>query len=317
LLIKIEGKTMLSENFCQVVSNNRIDMNRSSVSKQSTTKVPINQIQLPFKQPRRYFDPHKLTLLIQSVRQHGILEPVIVRLVDNGKYELVAGERRIKAAREAGLVEVPIVLYELDDKQALEVSLMENLQREDLNPVEETEAVLDLLALSLEIDTKEVVSILHQICNAKQRGQKLNQNVLIQLEKMESLLAKIGKFNAGTFRSSRLPLLKLPQDILTVLRRGEIEYTKAQAIAQVKSEQLRTELLQLAMAENLSLSAIKNRVKELKSRSPSQGENVVVERFSEIGKLLRQKKFVINLHDRERITKMLDELEKLIAEAGN
>ena len=305
---------MLSENYSQVASNNRLNINHSSVPKQSTTTLPINQIQLPVKQARRYFDPDKLTLLIQSVRQHGILEPVIVRRLDDGQYELVAGERRIKAAREAGLVEVPIVLHELDDQQALQVALMENLQRQDLNPVEETEAVLDLLALSLEIDTKEVVSILHQMFNAKQRGQELNQNVLIQLEKIESVLSKIGKFNAGTFRSSRLPLLNLPQDILSVLRRGEIEYTKAQAIAQVKSEQLRTELLQLAIAENLSLSEIKNRVKELKSQSESQPENIVIERVNEIRNLLCKKKFVINLHKKERITKMLDELEKLIVE---
>lgn len=167
---------MLSDNSSQVASNNRIDINYSSVPKHFITTVPIDQIQLPFKQPRRYFDPHKLAQLVESVKQHGILEPIIVRLIDNEKYELVAGERRIKAAREAGLVEVPIVLHELDDMQALQVALMENLQREDLNPVEETEAILDLLALSLDIDTKEVVSILHQIFNAKQRGKQLNQN---------------------------------------------------------------------------------------------------------------------------------------------
>jgi ParB family chromosome partitioning protein len=305
---------MLSENLSQVASLNRIDINHTSLFIQYPITVPIDQIQLPRKQPRRYFDTNKLDLLIESVKLHGILEPIIVRLLDDGKYELVAGERRIRAAHEAGLVEIPIVLHELDDTQALQVALMENLQREDLNPVEETKAVLELLALSLEIDTKEVVSILHQSFNAKQRGQELNPNVQIQLNKIESLLSQIGKFNAGTFRSTRLPLLNLPHDILSVLQRGEIEYTKAQAIAQIKSQQLRTELIELAIAKNLSLSEIRNKVKELKSQSESQPENIVIERFSEISNLLRRKKSLINLHNKERITKILDELEKLIAE---
>jgi ParB family chromosome partitioning protein len=308
---------MLTEKFCQVTSNNRMDFNYSSFPKQCATTMPIDKIQLPLKRSRRYFDHNKLAQLIQSVKEHGILEPVIVRLLDDGKYELVTGERRIRAAREAGLFEVPIVLCELDDKQALQIALIENLQREDLNLLEETEAVLELLALSLEIDTSKIVSILYQIFNAKQRGQELNQNVVIQFEKIESILSKIGKFNAGTFRSSRLPLLNLPNNILSALRRGEIEYTKAQAIARVKSEQLRSELLDIAIAENLSLSNIKKKVKELKLESKTKPENIVIERFSEINKLLRRKKFLINIQNKEQITKILDELEKLIAEKEN
>ena len=304
---------MLSEKFSPVLRNSSMDFNYTSFPKQCTT-VPIDKIQLPLKQIRRYFDPNKLAQLIQSIKKHGILEPVIVRLVNDGEYELVTGERRIRAAREAGLFEVPIVLHELDDKEVMQVALIENLQREDLNPVEETEAVLELLALSLEIDTSKVISIFHQAFNAKQRGQELNQNVLIQLEQIESVLSKLGKFNAGTFRSSRLPLLNLPNDILSALRRGDIEYTKAQAIAQVKSEELRSELLNIAIAENLSLSNIKKKVKELKLESKSKPDDVVIERFSQINKLLRKKKFVINNHNQERITKILDELENLITE---
>jgi ParB family transcriptional regulator, chromosome partitioning protein len=188
---------MIAERFTPVVSNNRIDVGHISFPKQCTT-VATHTIQLPLKQTRCYFDPNKFAQLVQSVKEHGILEPLIVRLLDDGEYELVAGKRRLRAAREAGLVEVPVVLRELDDKQALEVALMENLQREDLNPLEETEVVLELLALSLEIDASKVVSILHQVFNAKQRGQELNQNVLIQLEKIEAVLSKIGKFNVGT-----------------------------------------------------------------------------------------------------------------------
>ncbi len=294
---------------------NTVDAYLSSTPNQSPTVVPIDKIRLPLKQPRRYFDPQKLAQLVQSVKEHGILEPVLVRPLHDGEYELVAGERRLRAAREVGLLEVPIVSHELDDKQALQVALMENLQREDLNPVEETEAVLDLLALSLAIDTSEVVSILHQSFNAKQRSIELNQNVLIQLEQIESLLSQIGRFNAGTFRSSRLPLLNLPNDILIALQRGEIEYTKAQAIARVKSEQQRSELLKTAIAENLPLSEIKTRVKELKSEVETKPEKVLLERFVEISKRLQKKTISSDLQKRERISKLLDELEKLTEES--
>ncbi|MBD2255296.1 ParB/RepB/Spo0J family partition protein [Nostoc parmelioides] len=294
---------------------NTVDAYLSSSSTSSSTTAPIEKIRLPLKQPRRYFDPEKLAQLVQSVREHGILEPVLVRPLHDGEYELVAGERRLRAAREVGLGEIPIVSHDLDDKQALQVALMENLQREDLNPVEETEAVLEILSLSLEIEPSEVVSILHQSFNAKQRGIELNQNVLIQLEQIETVLSQIGRFNAGTFRSSRLPLLNLPEDILSVLRQGEIEYTKAQVIARVKSEQQRSELLKIAIAENLSLSEIKTKIKELTPETETTPDKVVAERLAKISKRLQKNKGVSVQKNRTRILKLLDELEKLTSES--
>lgn len=285
----------------------------SSPLEQPISTTPIDKIQLPAKQPRRYFDPEKLSQLVQSVKEHGILEPLLVRPTEDGCYELIAGERRLRAARELGLTEVPIVSRVLNDKQALQVALMENLQREDLNPLEETEAVLELLAVALEIDKSEIVSVLHQSYNAKQRGQNLNQNVLIQVEKIESLLLEIGRFNAGTFRSSRLPLLNLPNDVLSVLRNGKIEYTKAQTIGRVKDEEQRAELLKLAISKNLSLNDIKAKIKDLKPESEPDPERVLVSRLSEISKRLQKNKAWNDLKKKDRITKLLDELDKLTA----
>ncbi|MBD2594073.1 ParB/RepB/Spo0J family partition protein [Nostoc spongiaeforme FACHB-130] len=305
----------LSDQFRWTKSTRKLDINCSILPAQCPITVGIDLIELSLKQPRRYFDPKKLAQLVESVKEHGILEPVLVRPLAHGKYELIAGERRIRAARTVGLVEVPIISLELDDQQALQIALMENLQRQDLNPVEETEAILELLSLSLGIDSNKVISLLHSAFNAKQRNQQLNQNVLIQLEQMELLLSQIGKFNADSFRASRLPLLKLPEDILSSLRQGEIEYTKAQAIARVKSEQQRTELLKIAIAENLSLSKIKTRVKALKFPSEAQAKNTLTQRFNDINKLLHQKQASIKSQHQERITKLLDELEKLISES--
>lgn len=283
-------------------------------NEQPTASVQTDKIQLPQKQPRRYFDAEKLAQLVQSVKEFGILEPLLVRPLANGEYELIAGERRLRAAREAGLEEVPIVSRELDDKQALQVALMENLQREDLNPVEETEAVLDLLAIALDADRSDVVSILHQSYNAKQRGQELNQNVLIQLEKIESLLSEVGRFNAGTFRSSRLPLLNLPADVLSALRDGKIEYTKAQAIARVKDEEQRSKLLKQAISKNLPLSEIKAKILELKPESEPTPAKLVAQRLSEISKRLQKDEAWGDRKKRDRITKLLDELERLTKE---
>ncbi|MBD3885937.1 ParB/RepB/Spo0J family partition protein [Phormidium tenue FACHB-886] len=275
--------------------------------------ISIESIHLPAKQPRRYFDPEKLAQLVQSIKEHGILEPLLVRPVEDRGYELVAGERRLRAAREVGLEKVPIVVRELDERQALQVALMENLQREDLNPVEETEAILDLLSLALELDRSEIASILHQVYNAKQRGQELNQNVLIQHEQIESLLSEVGRFNAGTFRSSRLPLLNLPDDVLSALRDGKLEYTKGQAIARVSDEKQRVDLLKQAISKNLPLSEIKAKVKGLKPQIELTPEKVLAQRWAEIGKRLQKGKPLGDRRKQERIAKLLDELDKLTA----
>ncbi|MEC4813492.1 MAG: ParB/RepB/Spo0J family partition protein [Scytonema sp. PMC 1069.18] len=306
---------MILQKSSQAVSKNRVDTSYSRFSVQCTTTVAIDLIESSLQEIRRYFNPQKLDQLIKSIKEHGILEPVLVRPLHDGRYQLVAGERRIRAARAVGLVEIPVVMLEIDDKQALQIAIIENLQREELNPVEETEAILELLSLSLGIDANEVISLLYHSFNAKQRGKSLNQNVLIQIKKIESLLSQLGKFNISSFRASRLPLLKLPDDILSVLRRGEIEYTKAQAIARLKLEQQRTELLNIAILENLSLSEIKARVKVLISESQPQLKHNLTQRFKGINKLLRHKDSLINTSTREKITKLLDELEQLISKS--
>ncbi len=102
-------------------------------------RVPLDQIVPSPLQPRKHFVPEQLTELMESIREHGIIQPLIVRRVD-GKLELIAGERRFRASRELGLKEVPVIVREASDKDVLEMALIENLQREDLNPIEEARA---------------------------------------------------------------------------------------------------------------------------------------------------------------------------------
>jgi ParB family transcriptional regulator, chromosome partitioning protein len=232
---------------------------------EDSTCLSLDKISFPESQPRRYFDPQKLEQLKNSIKEHGILEPLLVRPLENGFYELVAGERRYRAAKEAGLEEVPVVIRELDDKKAYQLALVENLQREDLNPIEETEGILELLSLELDAPKKEVISLIDQALNAKKRELELTENVFSQFEKIESVLATTSKLTVESFRTARLPLLNLPEEILEVLRQGKIEYTKARAIARIKDDKQRKSLLKIAIDQDLSLSQIKEKIAKLKT----------------------------------------------------
>ena len=289
-------------------------LNRDEAPAENSQTVAISQIQLPKSQPRRYFDEEKLAQLVQSVKAHGVLERLLVRPIDgaDSKYELVAGERRLRAAKAAGLEVVPVSTRSFTDQEALQVALMENLQREDLNPVEETEAIMDLLALTLDMPRDEVAALFYQAHNAKHRGQELRQNVLSQLEQIESLLTNLGRFNIDSFRASRLPLLKLPMDVLEVLRQGKLEYTKAQAIARIKDDQQRSTLLSRAVKESLPVSVIKSEVKALKEKPEGKTEQTVYDRYQSLGQRLKKSAVWEDRKKRDRLAKLLNDIEKLL-----
>ena len=107
--------------------------------------LPLSQIESCRNQPRKSFDPEKLEELAESIRQHGVIQPLTVRKLSSGYYQIIAGERRWRAARMAGLTEVPAVVIEADDQKAAELALVENLQREDLNPMEEAAGFRSLI----------------------------------------------------------------------------------------------------------------------------------------------------------------------------
>ncbi len=160
------------------------------------TTVKLEDIVLPQHQPRRYFDPQALKELVESVKQHGILQPLLVRPLGGGKYELVAGERRLRAGQEALLEVAPVVVRELSNDQAFQLALIENLQREDLNPVEETEGILHLLAIRLQCDVEAVKSLLYRMKNAHSKEEqqptealdKSRRNVLLKANQRNLLI---------------------------------------------------------------------------------------------------------------------------------
>lgn len=278
-------------------------------------------------QPRRYFDPDKLSQLVQSVKQHGILEPLLVRPMPKNQYELVAGERRYRAAIALNLEQVPVVIKQLSEREVLQLTLIENLQREDLNPVEETEGILQLLSLHLDLTELESRQLLYQMKNAleKNKGQDSQQiaqkssardNVIpnsdAQAEQIiQSVFTQLGQ-NWYSFTCNRLPLLNLPEDLLEALRQGKIEYTKAKVIARIKDEDVRTQLLEQAIANSLSLSQIRSLVKV--EQLPKQ-QSELRTRFDTIYKQAKKAKKLWNdAKKQKQLESLLVKLEKLINE---
>ena len=121
------------------------DSSREEEKPQGVLELPIAKVEPRDNQPRTVFDEEALSELAESIREYGVIQPVTVRKLDSGYYQLIAGERRWRAARIAGLSEVPAIVIEADDRKMTELSLIENLQREDLDPIEEAEGYKTLM----------------------------------------------------------------------------------------------------------------------------------------------------------------------------
>jgi ParB family transcriptional regulator, chromosome partitioning protein len=278
-------------------------------------------------QPRRYFDRQGLEELTSSIRQLGILQPLVVRPIsETDRYELIAGERRLRCAIAIELPTVPVVIKDLTDEQAYLLALHENIHREDLNPVDETEYVLGILAWQLNRDVDAVKSLLHHLYNAA-RG-KVTYNVIGNEEDpitdnvigneqtiIERSIGQIGKgMTWQSFVINRLPLLNLPPDILNVIRQGKIEYTKAKAIARVKDDATRTEVLQTAIEEEWSLKQIRDwilanlpQTNESTTLSPQQEVSAVL-------KKIKERKVWENPQQWKKVKSLLDRLNATLEE---
>jgi len=282
------------------------------------TRVLLSEIAVPELQVRRYFNPAKMEQLIVSVKKHGIVSPLLLRLAPADryppqfKYELVAGERRYRAGIAANVIEAPCVIREMDDADALELSAIENLQREDLNPFEETEATLQVLSVRLGLSSEEVVGLLYQMAN--ERKGNANHNVVVsdQGRRVETTFQELGRLAWDSFVSHRLPLLKLPDEVKAALQDGKIEYTKANAIASVKDDALRGELLETAIGGEWSLSQIKEQVKEMKPAKRKEERSTVKGRFDQAYKRLKQAKAWDDPQKAKKLEKLIVQIEDLL-----
>jgi len=206
----------------------------------STSTLPINEIIPNKEQPRKTFDEAALNELADSIAQHGVLQPLLVRPLTTGGYQLVAGERRWRASRIAGLKEVPVIVKELSDTEAMQLAIIENLQREDLNPIEEAEGLQALI----------------DKCGFNQ----------------EEVAASVGKSRPAI--TNALRLLKLPEEVRDMTRNGEISAGHARALLALDSpalmleiaEQIVSRKLTVREVEKLASKPAKTRAKTAKKR---------------------------------------------------
>ena len=196
-----------------------------------STLLPIARIEPNPSQPRRVFDEDALQALADSIRENGVIQPIAVRSLRPGdeRYQIVAGERRWRAARLAGLTEVPVVILELDDAHAAQAALVENLQREDLNPLEEAQAYAEL-------------------------GQRFSMT-------QQQIAQRVGKSRSAV--ANALRLLELPPTLLPLVETGVITPGHARAILSCACEQDRQTLADLIVARSLSVRAAESAAKAL------------------------------------------------------
>ena len=157
--------------------------------------LPISQVESCSSQPRKHFDPESLQELADSITEHGIIQPLTVRRLASGYYQIIAGERRWRAARLAGLTEVPVIVMEADDRKAAELAMIENLQREDLNPMEEA-AGFQALIESYHMTQDEAAQRV-----GKSRSAVTNALRLLALSPEVRHLIEIGQLSAGHARA--------------------------------------------------------------------------------------------------------------------
>ena len=186
-------------------------------------------------QPRKIFDEKALSELADSISQHGVLQPLVVRPLTNGGYQLVAGERRWRAARIAGLSEVPVIIKELTDEETIEIAMIENLQREDLNPLEEA------LGYSYMMDELKITQ--------------------------EEAAEKVGKSRPAI--ANALRLLKLPEEIQEMVKNNLISAGHARALLGFANKEDMIATANLIIKEDISVRQIEALVKESK-KAPSK-----------------------------------------------
>ena len=198
---------------------------------QAPSTLPISQVESCAGQPRKSFDQEKLEELAESIRQHGIIQPLTVRKLSSGYYQIIAGERRWRAARLAGLTEVPAVIIEADDRKAMELAMIENLQREDLNPMEEAAGFQSLME-TYHMTQEEAASRV-----GKSRSAVANALRLLSLTPPVAKLVEEGKLSAGHARAL-LPLSPaLQENAAGAVISGGLSVRQTEALAKRLSQE--------------------------------------------------------------------------------
>ena len=255
--------------------------------------LPIYKVEPNKDQPRQDFDEEELQALSESIAVHGVIQPLTVRELPSGYYQIIAGERRWRAARMANLSEIPAVVIEADDKKAMELALIENLQRQDLNPMEEALGYQSLI----------------------------QEYGLTQ----EETSTRVGKSRSAV--ANALRLLQLPEPIMDMLRNGKLTAGHARAVLKIKAEKKQLEAAQKIAALDLSVRQAENLCANMAKEPVKREETVTlaVDYVAECEKSLskhlgrgvkivngkRKGRFELEFYGQEDLQNLLDALMKL------
>lgn len=277
------NKKGLGTLFGQDIDDVLSDINGKSTS--GSTKIKISEIKPNPYQPRTTFDPAALQELADSIKEHGVFTPLLVRKSLNG-YELVAGERRLRAAKLAKINEVPCVVKEFSDKEMMEISILENIQRENLSPIEEAKAYEQLQS---------------------------------KYEYTQEILAKrIGKSRA--YITNTLRLLKLPIKVQELVQKGKITYGHARALLPIENEEKITALANRIIEEGLSVRDVERIVNNAKPKQtkPKSNPNAylvnvknIMEKKLDTRVEVKENKIVIHYSSTKKLNKILELIDCL------
>lgn len=221
-------------------------------SEDKISHLKISMVDPKSDQPRKYFDKEALEQLADSIVENGLLQPILVREYGEGRYQIIAGERRFRASKLAGLTEIPAIVLDRDDRRAAQIALIENIQREDLNPLEEAMAYK---ALQEEYDMTQ-----------------------------EELSIKVGKSRSSI--ANTLRLLSLPDEVLTLVASKELAEGHARTLLGLKDKDAMILLAQRAIEEDLSVRVLEEEVKRMnkpKKEAPEEEEKLpFVDYFREL-----------------------------------
>ena len=268
------------------------DFSEETVETSPYQRLPIHKIEPNRSQPRQDFDEEELQALADSISVHGVIQPLTVRRLDSGYYQIIAGERRWRAARLANLSEIPAVVVEADDKKAMELALIENLQRQDLNPVEEALGYHSLI-----------------------EDYGLTQ---------EETASRVGKSRPAV--ANALRLLSLCPEVLEMLRSGKLTAGHARAVLSLKTEKKQMEAAQKISALGLSVRQAELLCKNMsKEPAPKKEVTLAVDYVAECEKSLskhlgrgvkiingkRKGRFELEFYGQEDLQVLLDALMKI------
>jgi len=241
-----------------------IMMDNSTEDGNKSLTLKISELEPNHNQPRKDFDEKALTELAESIKQHGLIQPILVRPLMGGGYQIVAGERRYRASRMAGLTEVPVTIRDLTEEETMEIALIENLQRENLNPLEEA---LGYQSLMEEYDLSQ-----------------------------EEVAQAVGKSRPAV--ANTLRLLNLPKAVTELIKEGKISSGHGRALLALESDEEKIRIANQIVAEDLSVRQVEKITKKKPAKTKEEKPEPMVPYFTMVEQQLSE-----NLGKKVKVTK--------------